>query len=296
MMRHVELSISLFGPSIFRLSDRPVRLALKGATRELLLYLVAHAGQEVRREWVADLLWCESSECRQRSALNSALWRIGKKLPSHPGLVLRATDTTLCLTIDPTIPVDTRTLCRAVRDACTAHPLDAETARRLTLALDSSEAPFMDGLDADWTLAERERISNIRIRGMIALMHHHGDNRDYEEALQLGRRLLAEDPFRESVQIDVMWLYVLNGQRTRAIRQYETFADMLREELAIEPMVETRALYEHIRGGMDDLSRSGIAFHDSVRPGVGRRGLDSVLAAVEQSRRDLYQTLRSPLG
>lgn len=295
-MRHVELSISLFGPTLFHLAGRPVRLGLKGATRELLWYLVAHAGQDVRREWVADLLWRDSSESRQRSALNSALWRVGKKLPRHPGLAMRATDTTLCLTIAPSIPVDTWVLCQSVRAACAAPTLDCDTARQLTQALEASEAPFMDGLDADWTLAERERISNIRIRGMIALMHHHGDNRDYEEALQIGRRLLGEDPFRESVQIDVMWLYVLNGQRTRAIRQYEAFAQMLREELDIEPMVETRALYGHIRGGMDDFSKTGTAFNDSLKPGVGRRGLDNVLAAVEQSRRDLYQTLRTSLG
>ncbi|MCB1491844.1 MAG: bacterial transcriptional activator domain-containing protein, partial [Rhodobiaceae bacterium] len=148
--------------------------------------------------------------------------------------------------------------------------------------------------DADWTLAERERIANIRIRGMIALMHWHGDNRTYEDALEIGRRLLTEDPFREAVQIDMMWLYVLNGQRAQAIRQYDAFSVVLREELGIEPMPETRALYDHIRTGLD----CAMTPPSGVLPGGEdrRATLSAMLAALERSRRDVYQTLRNQIA
>jgi DNA-binding SARP family transcriptional activator len=287
------LSISLFGPTLFRQDGHPIPLGLKGTTLELLWYLVSKSGHEIRRECVADQFWQRSSEARQRSALNSAIWRIGKKLPRHPGLRLCTTDTTLGLTIDGSIPVDTRDLCALVHEACGSGGLMRENAERLAAALAASEAPFMDGIDADWTLAEREQISSIRIRGMIALMHWHGDNRNYEDALRIGRRLLLEDPFRESVQIDMMWLYVLNGQRAQAIKQYQAFAAFLREELSIEPMVETRALYEHIRTGLDNrLDGGGEAGHKQS----AHQGLALVLAAVGQSRYELYQTLRTQLG
>lgn len=293
-MRAPVLSISLFGPTLFRRDGRPYPLGLKGTTLELVWYLVSRAGQELRRECVADQFWQSSSAERQRSALNSAIWRIGKKLPRHPNLKLRATDTTLCLTIGGAIPVDTRDLCALVREAC-GGGMAAECAERLAAALDSSEAPFMDGLDADWTLAERERVSSIRARGMIALMHWYGDNRSYEEALQIGRRLLCEDPFRESVQIDMMWLYVLNGQRARAIRQYQSFASFLHDELGIAPMVETRALYDHIRNGLDtDLDGDvGSGSAQDRRAPDPRATFAMMLAAVERSRRDVYQQIRT---
>jgi DNA-binding SARP family transcriptional activator len=291
------LSLTLFGSTLFHTAGRPFDLGIKGRTLELLLYLLVHAGQGVRRECAADRFWQDSTSERQRSALNSAIWRIGKKLPRHPGLRLNATDTTLRMTIDHAIPHDARDLCEAVRDACGARTLTETAASRLEAALAATDAPFIDGFDADWALAERERISNIRIRGMIALMHWYGGNRDYEDALEIGRNLLHEDPFREAVQIDIMWLYVLNGQRVQAIKQFETFASLLRRELGIEPMRETRALYHHIRNGLDSaVSGTDAPTASLLDSGNAQDSLALGLAAAEQSRRDFYQALRAQLG
>ena len=291
------LSVTLFGSTLFHEGGQPLELGLKGTTIELLWYLVANAGHVVRRECVADRFWQNSSGERQRSALNSAIWRISKKMPRHPGLRLNATDTTLCVTIDHSVPVDARELCAAVRAACGSQGMTRQSAVQLEAALAVTEAPFMDGFDADWTLAERERISNIRIRGMIALMHWHGGNRDYEDALEIGRGLLHEDPFREAVQIDMMWLYVLNRQRVQAIKQYEAFAAILRKELAIEPMRETQALYVHIRNELDGRPQRLAADGPAALGGAhAHESLALGLAAAEQSRREFYQTLRAQLG
>lgn len=291
------ISVTLFGSTLFHGGGKPLELGLKGTTIELLWYLAVNAGHAVRRECVADRFWQNSSGERQRSALTSAIWRIGKKLPHHPGLRLHATDTTLCMTIDRSIPVDARELCEAVREASGPQAMTRQAATRLEAALGATDAPFMDGFDADWTLAERERISNIRIRGMIALMHWHGGNRDYENALEIGRSLLHEDPFREAVQIDMMWLYVLNGQRVQAIKQYDTFAAILRNELSIEPMRETQALYVHIRNELDGQpQRSTTDGRLTLGDNPAHESLALGLAAAEQSRREFYQTLRARLG
>jgi len=296
MNRAHALSVTLFGSTLFRDGGQPLELGLKATTLELLWYLVANSGHMVRRECIADRFWQNSSCERQRSALNSAIWRIGKKLPCHPGLRLNATDTTLCMTIDASVPVDTRELCVAVREACAQDGMTGQAAARLKAALAATDAPFMDGLYADWTLAERERISSIRIRGMISLMHWHGGNRDYEDALEIGRGLLHEDPFREAVQIDMMWLYVLNGQRVQAIKQYQAFAAVLRKELSIEPMRETQALYVHIRDELDGRPQRLAAGPAGLGGGQAHESLAIGLAAAEQSRREFYQTLRAQLG
>lgn len=288
-----DLSVRLFGPTLFHCDGRPLALGLKGATQELLWFLFAHAGQEVRREHIADRLWRNSSASRQRSALNSALWRLGKKLPRHPGLEILTSETTISLKLDASIPVDMRQLERRVQAACAQPQLTADEAARLAEILALTDAPFMDGLDADWSLAIRENLACVKARGMIALMHHHGDNCDFEAALQIGRRLLAEDPFRKSVQIEVMFLYVMNGQRCNAIRHYEAFRLLLSRELGIEPMVETRALFTLIRGG---LSQEALLPRDTVpewpQDGPGREWLTNVLDQTERSRHELYQALR----
>jgi hypothetical protein len=48
-----------------------------------------------------------------------------------------------------------------------------------------------------------------------------------------------------------MWLYVLNGQRPQALRQFEAFRRQIAREMNVAPMAETRALAEYIRRGSD---------------------------------------------
>ncbi|MCB1493508.1 MAG: hypothetical protein KDJ77_17220, partial [Rhodobiaceae bacterium] len=152
--RDHDLSISLFGPTLFHRSGEPLQLGLKGTTLELLGFLLAHAGHEMRRECIAERFWSASSEARQRSSLNSAIWRIGRKLPVDPGLRLITTDATLSMLVDPAIPVDARDLCILVHEACGPDGLAPDCAARLEAAIAASDQPFLDGFDADWTLAE----------------------------------------------------------------------------------------------------------------------------------------------
>ena len=46
-----------------------------------------------------------------------------------------------------------------------------------------------------------------------------------------------------------MTCYARGGQRAEAIRQYERFALLLRDELDAAPDAETTALYERLRRG-----------------------------------------------
>jgi DNA-binding SARP family transcriptional activator len=285
-----RLSVTLFGPMLMAVSGRPVSLGLKGATLELLYFLIANYDTAVRREAICDRLWESKSLAKQRSALNSAVWRIGKKLVGQPGIRITSTDKYLCLNIDETVAFDARELGSLVRQVGGQTGSSIQTMDLLERALAATEAPLMDGIDSDWILTERERWSSIRIRGMTALMHWYGGNHNYEDAIRIGKKLLSEDPFRETVQIDVMWLHVLNGQRAQAIKQYEAFARVLKQELSIDPMAETQALYDHIRNervtiGIDTVT--GIARH------INNTNIASGLAAIEQSRRAFYDVLRA---
>lgn len=294
-MNTERLSICLFGSHLFRYGDHPCHIGIRGTTLDLLCYLVIHAGREVRREYIADQFWRESSETRQRSALNSAVWRISKKLQAHQGISLIATDSAICLEIDDQVCVDTRMLTDLVHEG--AKELNSELATKLSIILDVTEAPFMNGLVPDWALSEQERVLNIRLRGLILLMHWYGDCRRYEDALEVGRRLLKIDPFREMVQIDMMWLYVLNHQRVSAMKHYQAYAKLLERELSIEPMTETRALYDHIRCDMNcNIKNSDTPEVFSDDPAVQRKNLDLKLESIESSRLELYHALRARLG
>ena len=290
-------SICLFGAYPVRVDGLPFRLGISGSTEKLFQYLLVRMEKESRREYLADLFWRGSSSGRQRSALNSAIWRIKRQLRNVDGVELYCDGPAVFLHVNESVHVDATELAAIVHSLSSGDGISEAVAKRLHQALDACDAPFMDGVNSSWVLAERERLFNIQIRGMTILMHWLGQKKCYEDALEIGRRLLAEDPARESAQREVMWLYVLNGQRAQAIRQYLEFEAWLRRELDIEPMPETRALYQHIR-----LELGASRFREASPPASGndaesrRAAFNLLLVAIERSRRDLYEVLSQQLS
>ena len=121
--------------------------------------------------------------------------------------------------------------------------------QQVQVAVEGYVGPFLDGYDGDWVLQERERLHCLFVRSTFELMRAAAIQRRYEHALTFGRRILATDTLRESVQRDVMLLLILNGQQGEAIRTYQRLSGSLKAELQIEPMPETKQLYSDIISG-----------------------------------------------
>lgn len=71
----------------------------------------------------------------------------------------------------------------------------------------------------------------------------------YEKALEYAWRQAALAPWNEEVHQQVMRLLALTGQRTAALSQYDACRRYLKNELGVEPGLETIRLYEQIRDG-----------------------------------------------
>jgi len=289
-------SICLFGAYPVRVNGKPHYLGISGPTERLFQYLLVTNGSETRREYLADLFWRGSSQPKQRSALNSAIWRIKRQLSRLDGIDLVSRGPTVFLQLADGVRVDANELSDIVHSISLTESMDEDLADRLYQALNDCKVPFMDGVNADWVLTERERLFNIQIRGMIILMHWLGQQHRFEDALEIGRSLLVADPAREAAQCEVMLLYVLNGQRAQALRQYQDFQSWLRSELDIEPMPETKVLYDYIRMGLDsEKSRQPIKAKDHLSSEFRKPSFSKLLNAIDRSRRELYEVLSSQL-
>jgi len=294
MTKYSKTNLCLFGSYPVRINGRPHHLGISGPTESLFQYLLVNIGKEVRREFLAELFWRGSSAGRSRSALNSAICRIKRQLVDVEGVEVVCDGPAVFLGITETVKVDVQELTETVHSISLSETMSAGLADRLYKALDVCDAPFLDGVTSDWVLTERERMFNIQIRGKTILMHWLGQQRRYEDALDIGRRLLAADPARETTQCEMMWLYVLNGQRAQALRQFQEFRCWLKSELGIEPMQETRALYDHIQLELNG-GRSGKTSQrsDTEVKETRRVSFNVLLDGIERSRRELYEILCS---
>jgi len=99
----------------------------------------------------------------------------------------------------------------------------------------------------DWTVVERERLSmlfNDAAMRLGALLLEEGLA---HEAIGLAWRVLENDRAHEEAYRLLMRAHASLGERSTALRLYSRCLTMLRDELGVEPLPETTALYNALR-------------------------------------------------
>ncbi len=277
----------LLGPFGVAVKGELIKEQLTGPAKELLLYLLTHDAPQHSRSALPANVW-DDERTPSRAAFNTTLWRLKRFIKLLPGVDLHCGGDTIGLTLHPRCSVDVWSLRRAVSflDAPLAQPVSENAIAALLGAAQMWRGPFQDGGDAHWALVVREALQMNYLRALQALMRHALECENHDCALAYGQRVLAEDPFRESVHCEVLWLLVLTGQRARAIRMHARLTDLLRKELGIGPMAETQAVFEYIRDGLE-------APADPVEPPHVALPLDRLVARVERSRASMDAAVRA---
>lgn len=249
------LDITLFGSTSFSVSGKVLRTEFGQAGRLLACFLFQYSGRNHRRERLMDLFWGDLDPNRARSAFNTAIWRIRKMLDQvqpDGSSALMTFGNDVRLERASFFEVDTQRLEYVNPKTITilksgSGGVAAE--EELCSALDCYTGPFLEGDDGDWVLQERERLHNLYITGNLELMRSCARRCELERALTFGRQILVTDPLRESVQRDVMLLLALTGYPADALISYQRLRSLLKAELGIEPMPDTRQLHEDIVTG-----------------------------------------------
>jgi DNA-binding SARP family transcriptional activator len=256
----MRLSLSLLGPFQATLDGAPAVFATDRA-RALLAYLAVEADRPHRREALADLLWPDRPEPLARQNLSQTLARLRRAIDDHHADLPFLHITPKAIQFNAaTADLDVARFQDAMRSAA-SHPHPGlqncqDCAKRLEQAADLYRGDFLQGLSVsgslpfeEWVLVEREQLHRQALEALHALAAHYSTQQAYYEAQRYTERQLALEPWRESAHRQLMRALALSGQRSAALAQYHTCAQVLAEELDVEPAAETTALYEQIRQG-----------------------------------------------
>jgi len=215
-------------------------------------YLLTRRDRAASRDELMELLWPESAPGEAAHRLHVAVSTLRRYLdPAGSGLLLYR---------DGAYHLDPRAF--LVDDCARFRQLSAEgdrarrsgdlVAARLTYedALGYYQGDYyVSSYDLAWNVAERERL----LARYLAVLDHLGAayiaERRFEPALDCYQRLLQRDAYREDAHVQVMCCYAHLGRRSEALRQFERCASLLATELGVEPLPETRAVYERLRCG-----------------------------------------------
>lgn len=273
------LRISLFGSMALATGfDGAPEVPVAGRSASLLAYLALGQGRSFSRSELLASLWPDPGASASTGSFNTALWRLRRLLETPPlahGSVItsdRRGAISMCPHADVWLDVTEFDRLVAPRLALAPERLTDEDIEALESGIRLYKADLLVELSDDWALRARERYRRNFLNALYRLMQLATIRRHYLEGVGHAQRILDHDPLREDVHRDLMQLFVASGQRALALRQFEQCRELLRRELAIQPMRETQALYRRIADSAVGLQGAGVSV-----PGDRRRGGDGPL-------------------
>ena len=188
------------------------------------------------RPAVAGQLWGDVPEAQAQASLRSALWRLGRVAPGLLDPVGGA------LALAPGVRVDVRELvawASTVRDPRT--PLDD-----LTLLPAQLQGDLLPRWQDDWVLIERERLRQLRLYALETLGARLAAAGRPADAVEAAHFAVRSEPLRESAHRLLVRVHLAEGDVAAAVRTYQHFRTMLRDELGLDPTDRFARLVQHL--------------------------------------------------
>ncbi|MBX0326108.1 winged helix-turn-helix domain-containing protein, partial [Oscillochloris sp. ZM17-4] len=232
--------------------------------RQLLQLLLVERGRMLPRDRIMDMLWPGLEAEAAANNLRVTLSRLTKAIePNRPEgaptyYVVQQGDT-YGFNVESDHSYDAAEFSAKADQARNASQRDHrdEALALYRRAIELYGGTFLpDCLYEDWSVVERERLSllfteaSLRLGGMLiedGLPH---------DAIGLAWRVLEYDQAQEEAYQLLMRAYGGLGERSTALRLYARCVAALEQDLGVEPLPETVAIYNQIKAGADMLRSS----------------------------------------
>jgi predicted ATPase/DNA-binding SARP family transcriptional activator/DNA-binding CsgD family transcriptional regulator len=214
----------------------------------LVKLLALAPGYRMHQERAMDLLWPDLGRRAAANNLSQALHAARRAFEADPKATTRYLDSRggqLLLCPEGELWVDVEAFEEA---AATARRVREPAAHRAALELYAGELLPGDPYE-DWAEGRREGLRRLFLSLLVELAGLHEERGEYAAAVEAFRRAVAEEPTYEEAHVGLMRLYALLERRRDALDQYGQLEEVLSRELAAEPDVPSRRLYEEIASG-----------------------------------------------
>jgi DNA-binding SARP family transcriptional activator len=280
------LEVRALGRFAVSVDGKPVAGLDGRRAQELLTYIVLNRERVLARDALAETL-CGDGCGDTRKTLRQVLWQLQSALAAVLDAPVLSTDNGFIgLHPDARVHADVITIEVAHQQAhaAPAGPLDDAVATALREAVSDYRGDLLQNCGADWCLLERERLRAMYLAILEKLMVNAEAVGNLSDGLWYGEQVLRHDRASERTHRRLMALRYLSGDRTGAMRQYESCVRALAEELDVAPGSATREL--------DGIIRRGLALQstdDTTEPVAGVDGIADPL----QMLRVIHATLRN---
>ena len=236
-----RLSIRCFGKfGIFFERQEPVKWRTE-KSRELAALLVYRGGREISRDEIIELLWHDTEPERAVHYLHNSIYYIRKSFEDYGigGDLIKISGTYAFIisgTVDSDIGRYRELLARQETDNAALDAL-----------LSISRSGFMEGEDWDWAFPERAGIEEKYLNTALMLSAAYIKSKEISKAEEVLRQAYGKNPFDERISSRLIRLYIHSNQSIKAVLHYNAYAELIKNELGINPGKVLRELMASIQ-------------------------------------------------
>ena len=292
-----NLQIHLLGDVKIVHSNNHCTEKVTKSVQNLLAYFLLRGRRVFQRAALAGLFWGNLSEEHARNCLNTAVWRLRRAIEPkgiRRGAYLQTFGSEeIGFNFNSDYWLDIEEFERSAKKILTkkTEHMNGHDERELRNAVSLYRGELLEGFYNDWVIFERRRLHEIFLNSLERLMNYCGIKNDYESACFFAQWILSEDPLREDVHRILIELYIKQGHRSKAIRQYQTCCALLKKELNIYPMDETVYLYTKLLKQFPNSSFNGDNFNVLQIKGMLEKFYDKI-KDFEDTKTQFMQILR----
>ncbi len=236
------LLIQWFGYPTIRLNGLLINEFISNKVVMLFAYLTIE-NRVHARDKLSALFWGDLAEDRSKANLRQALHNLQKLVPDY----FEVTRQTVRFVAEKDHSLDIASLINFNTG------VGRDNVESLQAIIDSYQGDFFEGIMISgtpelehWLHVQREyyRLQAISLIEQVA--QHFKANADWNQSIYYHQRLLTIEPWREASHCELMLLFARQGNHHKALKQYQSCAMILEDELQVEPGIKTRDLYERI--------------------------------------------------
>jgi len=231
------LRIHLFGHLSVENNGEKIDRFPTNRSKVLLAFLAYHRGMHPR-SLLAEMLWPGANPDAIRFRLNQTVAEIRKTLRPL-GEAIQSDRFSLGLSSD--IETDVAEFVSLTE----LERSEDSTEERLVRAIYIAREPLLQGLYEDWVAAAADDLNAHLASALYSLSHIAMVDQRWSGAVAYARRAAAINPYSEPIQQTLLHALVQDGRRAEAIRAYEEYEALLRDDFAIVPQSAT---FEIVRG------------------------------------------------
>jgi DNA-binding SARP family transcriptional activator len=301
------LKIRLFGRCTLE-SDGAVIQNLNCARAwELIGYLACHRDRYLTRELVIETLWRDTQEEQGKRTLRQTLWQVqsvlgpfqtvtGNIMADKP--VIETDGEWIRLDPGSGIWIDVarfEDLEKLTRLAPGESPTYVH-ANNLKEAVTLYRGQLMEDCAANWCIRHRELLHKQYLRMLLRLMDCQRESGDFDGAMATALTVLFEEPASDKAHLMIMRFYHHAGDRTSALRQFDHYKTILREEFNVPPAKALSDLNNRIREEMG-LEITGESDSKDIKKSEFEERiiatLESIRGEITRNREDIQQLKES---